>query len=59
MTSETILCPYCREFYELLYADEECVGQTNCKCVNKTKKLDEALQKLGEILNEESKHVID
>jgi hypothetical protein len=55
-SSEIAFCSICRTEYELLFVDEECVSQTNCKCARniKPKKLDEALLKIGEFLNEKS-----
>jgi hypothetical protein len=56
MSAEIVFCKTCRSDYELLFVDEECVSQTHCKCARTTKpkKLDEALLKIGEMLNEKS-----
>lgn len=57
MQAEIVLCGTCKTEYELLYDEfENCVSQTNCKCVrkDKLKKLDEAFIKLEEYLNEKS-----
>lgn len=51
MTSELILCPICKKFYELLYVNSECVGQTKCDCKSKDKNIDKALKQLAEVLN--------
>lgn len=55
MQSEIVLCGICKTEYELLYDQfENCASQTKCNCARKDKPkyLDEALLKLGELLNE-------
>jgi hypothetical protein len=57
MEAEIVLCKFCNTEYELLYDEfENCVSQTNCKCVrkDKIKKLDQAFKKIEEYLNEKS-----
>lgn len=57
MQSEIVLCGTCKTEYELLFDQfENCVSQTKCNCARKDKPkyLDQALLKLGELLNEKS-----
>ena len=63
MTSEIIICPYCKSEYDINYGghrldDDLIVSQTACKCKrievksSDIKPLDAALLKLKDVLNE-------